>query len=57
VKKTKVIVFNRNRKEKKEIWKWESENLEEVTSFKYLGFTFNNKGDIDHIKELEKKEE
>lgn len=56
VEKTKVIVFNGKRKGKKEIWKWGSENLEEVTSFKYLGFTFNNKGDYtDHIKELEKK--
>lgn len=27
--------------------------LEEVTSFKYLGFTFNRKGDYaDHIKDL-----
>lgn len=41
--------------EKKRIekWKWKSDMLEEMTSFKYLGFTFNRKGDYaDNIKDL-----
>lgn len=50
VDKTKVMVFNRGNKEKKECWKWEDKELEEVQSFKYLGFVFNNKGNYkDHI--------
>lgn len=54
--KTKVLVFNRKRKEKKEKWTWEGAKLEEVQNFKYLGFLFNRKGDyVDHIKELNKK--
>jgi len=53
VDKTKVMVFNRGNKEKKESWKWEDKELEEVQTFKYLGFVFNNKGNYkDHIKEL-----
>lgn len=52
-KKTKVLVFHKKCREKIEKWKWNSESLEEVTKFKYLGFTFNRKGDYaEHIKEL-----
>lgn len=37
-------------------WKWEKEKIEEVKEFKYLGFTFNRKGNFtSHIKELSKK--
>ena len=36
--KTKVLVFNRNRKERIDKWKWENRELEEVKTFKYLGF-------------------
>lgn len=54
--KTKVLIFNKKRKEKKKIWKWEGKEIEEVKIFKYLGFTFNRKGDYtNHIKELSKK--
>lgn len=54
--KTKVMVFNKNEKEKAEKWIWGVEKLEEVKTFKYLGFTFNRKGDVkDHIKALSTK--
>lgn len=54
--KTKIMVFNRGRKESKETWKWGKERIEEVQEFKYLGFTFNRKGSYgDHIKELYRK--
>lgn len=53
MEKTKVLVFNRKRKDKKEKWKWENKEIEEVQSFKYLCFNFNRKGDyVEHIKEL-----
>lgn len=35
VDKTKVMVFSRGNKEKKESWKWEDKELEEVQTFKY----------------------
>jgi len=51
-----VIDFNKKGKEKKKIWKWEGKELEEVTNFRYLGFTFSRKGNYEeHIKELEKR--
>lgn len=54
--KTKVVVFNRKRKEKMERWKWGKEMIEEVQNFKYLGFTFNKNGDYsDHIRDLMRK--
>ncbi|XP_071580229.1 uncharacterized protein [Temnothorax nylanderi] len=54
--KTKILVFNRKRKEGKEVWKWGDKYIEEVQSFKYLGFTFNRNGNYkDHIRELMKK--
>lgn len=55
-KKTKVTVFNKKGKERKETWKWGKVEIEEIQNFKYLGFTFNRKGDYtEHIKELGKK--
>ena len=54
--KTKIVVFNKHEKEKKEQWKWEGREIEGVQCFKYLGFTFNRKGDYeDHIIELSRK--
>jgi len=51
--KTKVLVFNRKKKEKKEIWKWGGKRIEEVQTFKCLCFILNNKGNYkEHIKEL-----
>lgn len=56
VEKTKMLVFNRKRKEKKERWGWGKEYIEEVQMFKYLGFMFNKDGNYkDHIKELCRK--
>lgn len=56
VDKTKMIVFNRKRKEKKEKWLWEGKEIEEVQSFKYLGFNFNRKGEYSkHIRDLRRK--
>lgn len=52
------MVFNRYRREGKENWKWEGNRIEEVQSFKYLGFTFTIIGRevIQNIKELCRKE-
>ena len=56
VEKTKMMVFNKGKKCKKETWRWEGKIIEEVDNFKYLGFTFNSKCNYkDHIKELKKK--
>jgi len=43
VGKSKILVFNRGNNEKKERWKWRGERIEEVQTFKYLGFMFNRK--------------
>ncbi|XP_039309944.1 golgin subfamily A member 6-like protein 1 [Solenopsis invicta] len=54
--KIKVLVFNRKGKKRKEVWKWGNKEIEEVNKFKYLGFTFNRKGNYkEHIKELSRK--
>jgi len=56
VGKSKILVFNRGNNEKKEIWKWRDERIEEVQTFKCLGFMFNRKGNFkEHIKELANK--
>lgn len=50
------MVFNNKGKGKKENWRWGTEKIEEVKTFKYLGFTFNTSGNYrDHINELRKK--
>lgn len=58
VEKTKIVVFNRGRNEKKEKWKkwkWEDKELE-VRCFKYLGFVFNRNEDYkEHLKDLSRK--
>lgn len=54
--KTKVLVFNNKGKKDRKAWKWDNKEIEEVESFKYLGFTFNRKGNYgDHIKDLNRK--
>lgn len=54
--KTKIMVFNKAGNKTKESWKWEKDKIEEVNEFKYLGFTFNRKGNyVNHIKEISKK--
>ena len=56
VEKTKMMVFNKGRNGKKEIWKWEGNNIEEVDNFKYLGFTFNSNCNYkEHIRDLKRK--
>lgn len=56
VNKTKIVVFNKIGKTKKEKWMWENREIEEVRKFKYLGFIFKDNGGYEsHIKELEKK--
>lgn len=56
VDKTKIVVFNRKGKEKKEKWIWEERRIEEVMNFKYLGFMFNNKEGYEiHINGKERK--
>lgn len=42
-KKTKLLVSGRKGKEKKEVWKWGKEGIEEVQKFKYLGFMLDRK--------------
>jgi len=50
------LVFNRGRKERKENWKWRGREIEEVQSFKYLGFMMDREGGVkEHIKELTRK--
>jgi len=54
--KSKVLVFNKGSKERKEEWKWKGKMIEEVQCFKYLGVTLDKKGELrEHIKELERK--
>lgn len=54
--KTKLMVFNGGRKKRKGKLKQDKVNIEEVVSFKYLGFTFNRNGNYkEHIKELSRK--
>jgi len=52
-----ILVFNRGNNEKKKRWKWrEYERIEEMQTFKYLGFMFNRKDNYkEHIKELANK--
>jgi len=56
VEKSKILIFGKGGKEKKVNWYWGGKEIEEVQSFKYLGFTFNRKGNYkEHIKELVRK--
>lgn len=53
---TKIIVISKNGKKKDRKWEWEGKEIEEVKTFKYLGFVFNSRGTYkDHMKELSKK--
>lgn len=56
VEKTKVVVFNKQKNVRKEEWRWNRKRIEEVVSFKYLGFIFNRMRNYkDHIKDLSVK--
>jgi len=54
--KSKIMVFNRKKRERKEVWKWKGKEIEEVQVFKYLGFTLNREGSYrEHLKDLVRK--
>lgn len=56
VEKTKIGIFNSKGRGEREVLKWKKKKLEEVRSFKYLGFVFNRNGNYNgHIKELNRK--
>jgi len=56
VEKSKIMVFNRKKRERNEVWKWKGKNIEEVQNFKYLGFILNKEGNYrEHLKELTRK--
>lgn len=54
IPKTKMMTFSKGGRLSKESWMWSSsEQIEEVRTFKYLGFTFsNNGGHGGHIDEV-----
>jgi len=55
VEKSKVLVFNKKRKERKKNGNGEKA-MEEINKYKYLGFTISNKERYrKHIKELRRK--
>jgi len=51
--KSKVMVFkNKGGREKERYWWWGKERLEEVKTYKYLGYVMNRSGgEVEHIKE------
>jgi len=54
--KSKIMVFNRKGREKKESWTWNKKEIEEVQVFKYLGFVLSNSENYkEHVKELVRK--
>lgn len=55
--KIQVMRFRNNKvKRRKECWNWEGKVIEEVKSFKYLGYTLQENNDDDkHIKEVTTK--
>jgi len=54
--KSKMLIFNRKRREKKERWEWNKKEIEEVQEFKYLGFVLNKYDNyMDQIKDLVRK--
>ncbi|XP_011171243.2 uncharacterized protein LOC105203974 [Solenopsis invicta] len=49
----KMLVVNRKRKEGTEKWKWGEKMIEEIKSFKYLGYVLNGNGNSkEHVKKL-----
>jgi len=54
--KSKILVFNRKGREKKEKWIWNKKGIEEVQVFKYLDFMISSNGNFEkHLKELVRK--
>jgi len=57
MEKSKILVFNKKDREKKERWVWNKREIEEVHVFKYLGFIISNSGNYkEHVKKLGKIE-
>jgi len=56
MEKTKVMIFNKGRKDKTENWKWRGAKLDKVQAFKYLGYMFNRKGNYkEQLEKLRRK--
>jgi hypothetical protein len=57
VEKTKMIVFNKRKtKSEQKEWKWKGRNVERVSEFKYLGYSFNKRAtDKAHVREVVRK--
>lgn len=43
--KTKLLIFNKKGRDRREVWRWRGREIEEVKCFNYLGFVFNRNGD------------
>jgi hypothetical protein len=56
VGKTKVLRFRKGGRLSQESWTWKEESLEEVKTFKYLGYTFTSNGTpYSHVKAVEEE--
>jgi spore germination protein GerM len=57
VEKTKMIVFNKRKtKSEQREGKWKGRNVERVSEFKYLGYSFNKRAtDKAHVREVVRK--
>jgi len=54
--KSKMMVCSKGMSRTKREWKWKDQDIEEVSEFKYLGYTFNyNNKDDAHIREVRKR--
>ena len=50
-----MMVFSKGKSKKKGEWKWKDQEIEEVTEFKYLGYTFKYTKDDVHIQDIRKR--
>ena len=55
--KSKIMVFSKGKRKKKGEGKWKDKEIEEVTEFKYLGYTFKYHKDDAHIHDLREKKQ
>ena len=53
--KTRIMIFSKGKSRKKGEWKWKDQEIEEVTEFKYLGYTFKYNKDDAHIQDIRKR--
>jgi len=55
--KSKMLVFNRKSRNKKDKWMWNKKEIEEVQACKYLDFVISKNGNYkEHIKKLIRKD-